>query len=174
MFFPVRRDDASKLTRFHFPSFLPLQFVACPLHKRQYALDDGDCLNDNDYSIITFDAKEEDGDLYIRLPPIDDLDAVLGTSKVRLALLLPSFPHAYILLPLASLLSNLTYPLLCFFLFSQWMVTQATSEALGRGAATKILEIVGPEDEGSAHGHGGAEAPSGDSCGGGGGGKLAW
>ncbi|KAL7410257.1 NADPH nitrite reductase [Mrakia frigida] len=111
-------------------------FVACPLHKRQYALDDGDCLNDNDYSIITFDAKEEDGDLYIRLPPVDELDAVLGTSK--------------------------------------WMVTQATSEALGRGAATKILEIVGPEDEGSAHGHGGAEAPSGDSCGGGGGGKLAW
>lgn len=87
-----------------FSSFLPLQFVACPLHKRQYALDDGDCLNDNDYSIITFDAKEEDGDLYIRLPPVDELDAVLGTSKVRSQ---PPFSLSYIpLSPLSSQLRN--------------------------------------------------------------------
>lgn len=42
---------------------------------------DGDCLNDEDYSIMTFDVKDEDGALYLLLPPKDELDAILGTEK---------------------------------------------------------------------------------------------
>jgi hypothetical protein len=59
------------------------------------------------------------------------------------------------------------------------MVTQAASEALGRGAATAIIEadieIVGRtklRHTSSCGGSGGEEGVS--SCGGGGGGKLDW
>ena len=56
-------------------------YVSCPLHKRNFALKDGKCLNDDDYRIITFDVKEEDGDIFVYLPEKDALEKVLGTSK---------------------------------------------------------------------------------------------
>ncbi|TFK51421.1 nitrite reductase [Heliocybe sulcata] len=56
-------------------------YISCPLHKRNYKLDDGECLNDDDYSIIAFDVKEENDKLHLLLPEPDDLDAVIGTSK---------------------------------------------------------------------------------------------
>lgn len=56
-------------------------YVSCPMHKRNYQLDTGACLNDNDYSIISFDVKEESGDIHLLLPEPDDLDEVLGTEK---------------------------------------------------------------------------------------------
>ena len=34
-----------------------------------------------EYSIITFEAKEQDGDVYLLLPPEADLDDAIGTSK---------------------------------------------------------------------------------------------
>jgi nitrite reductase (NAD(P)H) len=34
-----------------------------------------------DYSIITFEAKEQDGDVYLLLPPEEALDDAIGTSK---------------------------------------------------------------------------------------------
>jgi nitrite reductase (NAD(P)H) len=34
-----------------------------------------------DYSIITFEVKEQDGDVYLLLPPESDLDDAIGTSK---------------------------------------------------------------------------------------------
>lgn len=46
-----------------------------------------DCLTSPDYdvsteySIITFEAKEQDGDVYLLLPPEADLDDAIGTSK---------------------------------------------------------------------------------------------
>lgn len=60
------------------------------------------------------------------------------------------------------------------------MITQATSEAIGRGAATKILDgsidIVGPEDKhtdssctGAGHDEGGGSCGSGAGAG-----KLTW
>jgi nitrite reductase (NAD(P)H) len=58
-----------------------LNKLSGPLHKRNFKLVDGECLNDEAYSIITFDAKEEDGAISLLLPPVDQLDPVLGRSK---------------------------------------------------------------------------------------------
>ncbi|GAA5967842.1 hypothetical protein JCM11641_005783 [Rhodosporidiobolus odoratus] len=56
-------------------------YVSCPLHKRNYRLDNGDCLNDEEYKILAFDVKEENGDILVQLPPPDELDAFIGSSK---------------------------------------------------------------------------------------------
>ena len=42
----------------------------------------GSCSNDPSVSIATFEAEErEDGYVYLKLPPVEELDSVLGTSK---------------------------------------------------------------------------------------------
>ena len=52
------------------------------MHKRNFRLDNGDCTNDSDFSILSFDVKEgENGDLLVKLPPEDELDALIGSSK---------------------------------------------------------------------------------------------
>jgi len=56
-------------------------YVSCPLHKRNFRLTDGACLNDMEYSIISFDIKRENDDLLVLLPETEELDAVIGTSK---------------------------------------------------------------------------------------------
>ncbi|GAA5857736.1 hypothetical protein JCM1840_000889 [Sporobolomyces johnsonii] len=56
-------------------------YVSCPLHKRNYRLDTGECLNDVDFKILAFDVKEADGDLLVQVPPPDELDALIGSSK---------------------------------------------------------------------------------------------
>ncbi|KAG2156771.1 uncharacterized protein EDB93DRAFT_1238676 [Suillus bovinus] len=56
-------------------------YVSCPLHKRNFRLTDGKCLNDEDFSIIPFDVKQEGDDLLVLLPDSGNLDAVIGTSK---------------------------------------------------------------------------------------------
>ncbi|KAJ7695490.1 NADPH nitrite reductase [Mycena rosella] len=59
-------------------------YVACPLHKRQYTLTEGVCLNDADYQILTFEARENPdnaNEIQLLLPPKDDIDAILGTEK---------------------------------------------------------------------------------------------
>ncbi|EPQ53160.1 nitrite reductase [Gloeophyllum trabeum ATCC 11539] len=56
-------------------------YISCPLHKRNYSLTDGECLNDDNYSIMAFDVKEENSRLFLLLPEADELDAVIGTSK---------------------------------------------------------------------------------------------
>lgn len=76
-------------------------YVSCPMHKRNYVLAShhyspkagdishgeeedekelGKC-SDADYSIMTFDVRERDGIVELRLPPTDALDAVLSTTK---------------------------------------------------------------------------------------------
>jgi nitrite reductase (NAD(P)H) len=52
-----------------------------PLHKRNFKLDDGQCLNDDNYSVMAFEAQEQDGEILLLLPDSDELDAVMGTSK---------------------------------------------------------------------------------------------
>ncbi|KAK2044189.1 nitrite reductase [Colletotrichum somersetense] len=57
-------------------------WVSCPYHKRNFDLADGSCSNDGELSIATFDAEERaDGLVYLRLPPVEELDAALGTAR---------------------------------------------------------------------------------------------
>ncbi|TKA81982.1 Nitrite reductase [NAD(P)H] [Cryomyces minteri] len=60
-------------------------WVSCPMHKRNYELAGahaGRCGNDDAVNIATFPAEaRDDGLVYVKLPPVDELDAVLGTSK---------------------------------------------------------------------------------------------
>jgi len=59
-----------------------LQYVSCPLHKRNFSLTEGKCLSDPDYEIIAFEARVDgSGDIQLSLPPKDDIDAVLGTER---------------------------------------------------------------------------------------------
>lgn len=58
--------------------------MSCPLHKRNYTLTNGECLNDSEYQILAFEAREDPngtGDIQLLLPPQDDMDAILGTEK---------------------------------------------------------------------------------------------
>ena len=62
----------------------PTQYVSCPLHKRNFALTDGECLNDPEYHILSFEAREDpedDGNIQLLLPSESDLDPIIGTSK---------------------------------------------------------------------------------------------
>lgn len=57
-------------------------WISCPHHKRNFDLSSGDCKNDTDLSIATFDVEERpDGLVYVKLPPVEELDAALGTKK---------------------------------------------------------------------------------------------
>ena len=68
-------------------------YVSCPYHKRNFQLNGevdfekkeagaGSCSNDTSMSIATFQAEErEDGLVYLKLPPVQEMDAVLGTGK---------------------------------------------------------------------------------------------
>ncbi|KAK0641240.1 hypothetical protein B0T16DRAFT_211969 [Cercophora newfieldiana] len=57
-------------------------WISCPNHKRNFDLKDGDCKNDSDLSIATFEVEErDDGLVYAKLPPVEELDAELGTSR---------------------------------------------------------------------------------------------
>jgi nitrite reductase (NAD(P)H) len=62
----------------------PTPWVSCPHHKRNYDLSTGACKNDDEVSIATFPVEErDDGMVYLKLPPVEELDAALGTSKWR-------------------------------------------------------------------------------------------
>ena len=67
-------------------------YISCPYHKRNYQLNGdheedrtkgaGSCSTDSSMNIATFPAQErDDGWVYIKLPPVPELDAVLGTKK---------------------------------------------------------------------------------------------
>ncbi|TKA24886.1 Nitrite reductase [NAD(P)H] [Salinomyces thailandicus] len=62
-------------------------WVSCPYHKRNYELkgaDAGKCGNDESVNIATFPVEaREDGMVYVKLPPVEELDGVLGTEKWR-------------------------------------------------------------------------------------------
>lgn len=52
-----------------------------PMHKRNFSLTTGECLNDESYGVVTFDVKTEGQDLLLLLPEAEDLDSVIGTAK---------------------------------------------------------------------------------------------
>lgn len=60
-------------------------WISCPLHKRNYGLNGegaGKCGNDEEVNIATFPVEaREDGLVYVKLPPVEELDSVLGTKK---------------------------------------------------------------------------------------------
>ncbi|ESZ97910.1 nitrite reductase [Sclerotinia borealis F-4128] len=60
-------------------------WVSCPNHKRNFELNGetkGRCQNDEEVSIAIFEAEErDDGWVYLKLPPIHELDGVLGTER---------------------------------------------------------------------------------------------
>ena len=62
-------------------------WVSCPFHKKNFNLkgaDAGKCSNDSEVNIAVFPVEErEDGWVYLKLPPVHELDARLGTSRWR-------------------------------------------------------------------------------------------
>ncbi len=54
--------------------------VACPLHKKTFSLETGESLQSEPYRIRTFPVKVEGDDVYLDLPPVEDLDALLATE----------------------------------------------------------------------------------------------
>ena len=60
-------------------------WVSCPYHKRNFDLNGeqaGRCSNDETANIATFPAEERaDGWVYLKLPPVEELDTLLGTEK---------------------------------------------------------------------------------------------
>ena len=55
--------------------------IACPLHKKTFCLKSGSCLSGEDYEVLTFPVKVTDNDVYLELPPQDELDATLSTEN---------------------------------------------------------------------------------------------
>ncbi|KAI1847657.1 hypothetical protein JX266_006509 [Neoarthrinium moseri] len=59
-------------------------WVSCPYHKRNFDLTSGACSNDGELSIATFEVEERPGDdgmVYVKLPPVEELDRELGTAR---------------------------------------------------------------------------------------------
>src|SRR5262249_4019862 len=58
--------------------------VACPLHKKTFSLETGECLSQDEMSIKVFPVKVEGEKVMLLLPPQDQLDALLGTDLYRI------------------------------------------------------------------------------------------
>lgn len=54
--------------------------IACPLHKNQFALTTGECIDDPSLQIMTFNVRVTDGRVEAFLPPTSKLDSVLSTE----------------------------------------------------------------------------------------------
>ncbi|CAI2169379.1 11206_t:CDS:2 [Funneliformis geosporum] len=60
--------------------------VSCPMHKKNFALDTGECISgDVDLKLMTFEVKIQDDYIWLNLPPVQELDRILGTSKWKVA-----------------------------------------------------------------------------------------
>lgn len=55
--------------------------VSCPLHKKQFSLDGGECLSGEDLSILTFPVKIEDGFVHVKLPRAEVLDRLISGQE---------------------------------------------------------------------------------------------
>jgi nitrite reductase (NADH) large subunit len=54
--------------------------VACPLHKKTFSLETGECLSDDAYHVDVFPVKVENGAVFLELPPIEVLDKLHATE----------------------------------------------------------------------------------------------
>ena len=57
--------------------------IACPMHKQTFSLESGECLSGGGYSVRVFPVNVEGEDVYVKLPPTDVLDQLLGTDLGR-------------------------------------------------------------------------------------------
>ncbi|KAG7344800.1 assimilatory nitrite reductase NADPH large subunit [Nitzschia inconspicua] len=57
--------------------------VACPLHKKQFSLETGEGVGDEELNILTFPVKIDSDKVLVELPAIPELDAILGTHGLR-------------------------------------------------------------------------------------------
>lgn len=59
--------------------------VACPLHKKQFSLETGEGVGDEELNILTFPVKVDptSGRVLVELPAVPELDAILGTNGLR-------------------------------------------------------------------------------------------
>ncbi|CAG8603532.1 1912_t:CDS:2, partial [Acaulospora colombiana] len=56
--------------------------VSCPMHKKNFALETGECISgDVGLKLMTFEVKIEENHVWLNLPPSNELDRLLGTSK---------------------------------------------------------------------------------------------
>lgn len=55
--------------------------VSCPLHKRNFRLDTGECTNDAELGVMAFEVRVEGEEVYVQLPPLAELEEVIGTEK---------------------------------------------------------------------------------------------
>lgn len=58
--------------------------VACPLHKKTFSLAGGACLSGEDYQLRVFPVKVEGDDVYLQLPPVEQLEACGEIEDCRL------------------------------------------------------------------------------------------
>jgi nitrite reductase (NADH) large subunit len=54
--------------------------VACPLHKKTFSLESGECLTGEDFRVSTFPVKVDGDDVFVQLPPSSELDATFATG----------------------------------------------------------------------------------------------
>lgn len=54
--------------------------VACPLHKKTFSLEDGQCLSGEALALKLFPVRVEGDEVYLQLPPEQQLDALLATE----------------------------------------------------------------------------------------------
>lgn len=55
--------------------------VACPLHKKTFSLETGECMSGDDFRVDTFPVKVNGDDVFALLPPIEELDATFATAQ---------------------------------------------------------------------------------------------
>jgi len=58
--------------------------VTCPMHKKPFSLESGDCLTDAEFKLKVFPVQIRDDRVYLKLPTIEQLNAVLATDMHRL------------------------------------------------------------------------------------------
>ncbi|MEM8944380.1 MAG: nitrite reductase large subunit NirB [Planctomycetota bacterium] len=58
--------------------------VACPLHKKPFSLQTGECISGEDFSVKVFPVKVEHDQVYLDLPPEAKLNALLATETHRI------------------------------------------------------------------------------------------
>ncbi len=55
--------------------------VTCPLHKKPFSLDTGECLSGEPYALKVFPVRVAGDGVYLLLPPVRQIDALLATSQ---------------------------------------------------------------------------------------------